>query len=148
MRPHEQSSREPMPPLYVGTWHLVPELSLYALGTPPVSGTYEISQSRDGVSFRVRWRLDGDEADRSSEFGGKTDGSRIALPASGGPDSFSIEAVDDRTLDSSAFRGEKRVAWARRVASADGDLLAVVQEAAGPQGELLRNFQVYRRADR
>ena len=34
----------------------------------------------------------------------------------------------------------------RRVASADGTLLAVVQELAGGGGRRTRNFQIYRRA--
>ncbi len=37
------------------------------------------------------------------------------------------------------------VSYARRVASADGTLLAVVQEGPQPNGGRFRNFQVYRR---
>lgn len=53
--------------------------------------------------------------------------------------------MDGRTLDSAALRGGETIAYARRVASADGSLLAVVQEGARPQGGRFRNFQVYRR---
>ncbi|HET6681537.1 MAG TPA: hypothetical protein VFG84_10090 [Gemmatimonadaceae bacterium] len=52
----------------------------------------------------------------------------------------------DDTLDSAAFRVDHRVAYARRVVSADSTLLAVVQEIIGADGTPVRNFQGYRRA--
>lgn len=93
--------------------------------------------------------MPGDTADKSTRFGGVADGSRVASPASEvGPDGYSLTHVDDATLDSAAYRGTTRVAYARRVASNEGMLLAVVQESLAPDGTPLRNFQVYRRAAR
>ena len=93
---------------FIGTWELVPELSLYETGAPqPLPGA-------EG-----------------------------APP--GAPDALTLTRIDDRTLDSAALRGGEVIAWARRVASRDGALLAVVQEATGADGRRTRNFQVYRR---
>ncbi len=135
--------------LYLGVWTLVPELSLYEIGDPPASGVYEIRAASDGrVMFGVRWRARDDDESREIAFGGPPDGSAQPLPApaEGAPDALAITRVDGRTLDSEALRGGRRLAWARRVASADGSLLAVVQEIATPGGGHARNFQVYRRA--
>ncbi|MBW4462039.1 MAG: hypothetical protein KME47_17630 [Nodosilinea sp. WJT8-NPBG4] len=49
------------------------------------------------------------------------------------------------TLDSTALAGGVAIASARRVASKDGALLAVVQEQTDTTGGRTRNFQVYRR---
>ncbi len=133
--------------LYLGTWQLVPELSLYAQGEPPAVGVYVLSGEGDRVQAAIRWRMPGDEDWRSTGFSGAVDDSRQALEpaAPGAPDAFSLRRVDARTLDSAAWAGETRLAWARRRASADGALLAVVQEGLLPDGGSFRNFQVYRR---
>lgn len=133
---------------YLGTWLLIPELSVYATGTPPASGRYVIVRASDGqLELAVTWRMPGDTSDRFTRFGGRSDGSRTQLPATdSGPDAFSLTHIDDCTLDSAAWRGENRVAYARRVTSGDGTLLAVVQEVTASDGATVRNFQVYRRA--
>lgn len=135
---------------YVGEWTLIPELSLYANGVPPASGHYSIARAPDGrLALEVRWHMPEDSEERSTRFGGLSDGSRVVLPLSDrGPDAFSLTHVDDRTLDSAAFRGPTRIAYARRVVSEDGTLLAVVQEALAPDSTAVRNFQLYRRAAR
>ncbi|HET8772087.1 MAG TPA: hypothetical protein VFM71_13975 [Gemmatimonadaceae bacterium] len=135
---------------YVGEWALIPELSLYTSGVPPISGHYNIARvGEDQLALEVVWRMPGDTADKSTRFGGRADGSRVALPASEhGPDAYSLTHVDERTLDSAAYRGTVRLAYARRIASDDGMLLAVVQEALAPDGTPVRNFQLYRRAAR
>ncbi len=133
---------------YIGEWVLIPELSLYASGVPPVAGRYTIACRADGhLTLEITWRMDGDATDRSTRFGGPADGSRVALPPSEfGPDAFTLTHVAEDTLDSAAFRGTQRLAYARRVVSADQTLLAVVQEAIAPDGVPVRNFQLYRRA--
>ena len=134
---------------FIGRWELIPEMSLYAVGEPPAAGLYVIEEPVPGtMQFRVTWRMHGDQEDRSTGFAGPSDGSRTGLPVTvaGAPDALTITRVDERTLDSAALRGEERVAYARRVVSTDGALMAVVQEAVTPSGDRLRNFQVYRRA--
>ncbi|HRQ79268.1 MAG TPA: hypothetical protein PLY94_11785 [Gemmatimonadaceae bacterium] len=135
---------------YIGEWELLPELSLYASGIPPALGRYSIAQLGEGqLALEVRWRMPGDSEDRSTKFGGVADGSQAALPPSGsGPDAFSLTHVNESTLDSAAFRAGTRIAYARRVVSADGALLAVVQEHIDATGTPVRNFQLYRRAAR
>ena len=61
---------------YVGSWDLVPELSLYAAGSPPASGRYEITSDAHSarLHLRVTWRMPGDADDRTTEFGGVADG--------------------------------------------------------------------------
>lgn len=84
-------------------------------------------------------------------FEGPPDGSRQTLPSddprSASQVTFSLTRVDSRTLDSRAFRDDVEIAYARRVVSEDGDLLAIVQEGSRPDGDRFRNFQLYRRVD-
>lgn len=135
-------------PAYLGSWALLPELSLYAAGVAPASGMYRILPGEHGaLQLEVTWRMPGEERERTTTFGGRPDGNPIALPGGGapGPDAFTLTHVDAQTLESAALRAGEVVAWAKRVVSADGTLLAVVQEALTPAGERVRNFQVYRR---
>ncbi len=132
---------------YLGTWTLLPELSLYSVGTPPSAGAYVIEQETTGtLSLRVRWQMPGDNTEHTVQFGAPPDGTRVPVEgATTGPDALTLTHIDAHTLDSTALRGSVQVAYARRVVSADGSLLAVVQETGQSDGARLRNFQVYRR---
>jgi hypothetical protein len=131
---------------YLGVLELLPELSLYAYGPLPISGIYRIEASAQGIRFRITWKMQADGPEQATEFGGPADGVRQPLPQGGaGPDSFTITRVDAATLDSAAWRGDQVIAYARRAVSADGSLMAVVQEGMLPDGQRFRNFQVYRR---
>ena len=127
---------------YLGTWQLIPELSIYQSGEPPASGVYVISADGDNINFDISWT---DLAGQSHElaFGGPLDGYLYETDAHG-VTHVMYEAIDERTLDSTAFVDELIVLYARRVASADGELLAVSQTQPGEQGAVT-NFQVYRR---
>lgn len=133
---------------YYGTWDLIPELSLYEFGPVPASGTYTIEPAEVGVRIRMSWTLTPDGPESHTEFAGTTDGSTQILDsgkAAGSPVTFSLTRLDSRTLESRAFRGEEEFAFARRVVSHEGDLLAIVQEGRHRDGTRFRNFQVYRR---
>jgi hypothetical protein len=133
--------------LFLGTWELVPELSLYDWGPRPAWCTYAIRPDAGGVRVEMRYAVEPGGPEQTVAFGGPADGSPQPLGgAAGGPDAFSLTRVDARTLDSAALRAGETLAHARRVASADGRLLAVVQEGPRPDGGRFRNFQVYRRA--
>jgi hypothetical protein len=135
----------------LGTWELVPELCLYEGRRQPAEGRYVIAAAGEGaLSLTVRWRMTDEDDWHEASFGGPCDGSSQAappLPAAvpGAPDRFTLTRVDAGTLDSATFVGGVEIASARRVASADAELLAVVQEARMPAGSRVRNFQVYRR---
>lgn len=130
---------------FLGTWELIPELSLYQQGPCPVWAEYEI-QERDGnLHLRVAWEME-DGGRSETAFGGPPDGSLRSIEAPG-VTGLRIERRDPHTLDSCAESDGEVVAWARRVASRDARLLAVVQEGRAGDGARFRNFQVYRRAE-
>lgn len=137
----------PSDDLYLGSWELVPELSLHEFGPLPAGCDYELAERDGEVRVGMRWTLEPGGEELRQEFGGPADGSRLPLDESGAV-SFSLTRVDARTLESRAFRGGEELAFARRVASRDGDLLAIVQEGRRPDGGTFRNFQVYRRRPR
>lgn len=128
---------------FIGLWELLPELSIYQTGTPPVAGTYAISQSEGRITFDIEWQPAGGEVQTMS-FGAPADGATEDL---GGGNSMTLDVVDKNTLDSTAFAQDQKIAYARRSVSADGQLLAVMQEAIKAPDKTTRNFQVYRRAD-
>ena len=111
-----------MSDLFLGSWVLVPELSLYDFGSPPLSGVYEISGSGSTLQFRISWIPGDGGPERSIDYAGPADGSpQIVVPD--GPaasDSFQVIRINDRTLDTTAFRNGETLAYARRVASHRG----------------------------
>lgn len=140
-----------MPDLFLGDWRLLPELSLYAQGAPPASGIYTIREGSAGLELSLRWTAEPGGPEMAMAFGGPPDGSvqpfvPVHSAPAGAPDGLRITRVDARTLDSEALLGEQVVAYARRVASEDGSLLAVLMEHRHADGRHVRNFQVYRRA--
>jgi hypothetical protein len=129
-------------PHYLGIWILIPELSLYQTGTPPLSGRYTISENETEVHFEIEWvDINGDE--HILTFGGSHDGARHPITAPGVTE-VSFMGVDDHTLDSTAYDNGEVVMSARRVVSKDGTLLAVSQVIHTAEGKS-SNFQVYRR---
>jgi len=149
LRSHSQCKVKAMNDTFLGVWLLIPELSLYQFGEPPVSGRYEITANDDQITFAVSWTATEGGPELSTAFGGHPDGRPIALPVAAGataPDTFTITRIDHQTLDSEALMNGQSVSYARRRVSNDGTLLSVVQEAHLPDGRVMRNFQVYRRA--
>lgn len=145
MPPFPQGARNPAimnTEKYIGIWLLLPELSIYQLGEPPVSGRYSINSIGDNIKIAIEWK-DISGTDHSLSFGGPLDGIKHESEASGFTDVM-YEKIDDATLDTTAFNGENVLLYARRVASNAGDLLAVSQVTFTDNCEF-SNFQVYRR---
>lgn len=138
------------PDCYIGTWVLVPELSLYEWGPVPTSCTYVITGTPTGIQVEMRYAVEGGTSEQLVTYAGPVDGSRQSLsaaPGAPGPDGFALTRVDGRTLDSTAMRGGEVLAYARRVVSLDGQLMSIVQQGQRPEGTRYRNFQVYRRGN-
>lgn len=136
-------STDPLADRYVGVWILVPDLCLYEQGECPASGRYEISQADGRVQIAISWRAQ-DGSEHEVKFGSANDGSRTESSAPG-VSHLSITRVSESILDSSAFLADREIAYARRSASMDGQLLSTVQVGYRPDGSSFRNFQVYRR---
>jgi hypothetical protein len=132
---------------FLGRWQLVPELSQYELGEPPQSGIYAVESSGGVLSVDIIW-VDGKGQAGQTSYGGPMDGSLIELEAAASGSEadthLTLTRIDGATLDSAVLLEGEVVAWARRIASADGELLSVVQAGSDPEGRPFRNFQVYR----
>lgn len=127
---------------YLGEWELVPELSIYQSGEPPLAGRYSLRLDGNRIEIAVNW-TDQEFNPFEMHFGGPLDGERHDYE---GPEvtHVSYRQVDERTLDSTAFSNDRVLLYAKRVASEDGRLLAISQTMSVEEGEAT-NFQVYRR---
>lgn len=127
---------------YLGKWKLIPELSHYDVGQAPESGTYFIEEVDDQIAIAIHWTSGG--KDMSVQFSGPADGRQIE---SGYPgiDSYSVLHEDDYTLSGDAMTGDAQVSRAIRRVSMDGNLMSIIQENAGGNGEMIRIYQVYQR---
>jgi hypothetical protein len=58
---------------------------------------------------------------------------------------LSLQRIDDRTLESTAWNGEAAVVHAKRVARSDGRLLVLLQASVAGLRPAVRTSQVYER---
>lgn len=129
---------------FLGAWELLPESSEYELGDPPAEGLYTISSDGDRYHFEIAWKT---AAGRHFEtgFSGIPDGRPYAYEDPQVADALSLTRVDESTLDSESFRGEVRLAHARRVLMEDGRMMRVSQSGQAPDGETFQNISYYRK---
>ncbi len=129
---------------FLGMWVLDVATCQYEQGDPPQSGSYEITQNGDTLTFRMSWvDAEGDAHDMS--FSGKPDG--VPVPFDGGPlaDSLSISLPKDDQLDSAAFLDGQELMRASRILSADHASLDILQVVKLPDGSTPTNRATYRR---
>jgi hypothetical protein len=129
---------------FVGTWILDSAQSLYEFGTPPQSGIYRIEPNQTGYLVTMEW-VDAEGKDFRQMYTGVPDGGEYPYGDVSASPSMSMTRVDERTLDSSAFKDGKRIAYGRRVLSEDGKDMTVVQSGTSPEGIEFNNFTVYRK---
>lgn len=127
---------------YNGRWRLIPELCIYQSGEPPNSGSYEIQTEGGLVQFKIEW-TDQSAESHTISFGGPVDGTKLDSDAPG-VSAVSYEKINDSSLNSTAFDGDKILLYAQRVVSSDGNLMAVSQVIYSGESSTA-NFQVYRR---
>jgi hypothetical protein len=123
---------------------LIPELSVYQAGESLVSSYYIISMIDDFVDLDVSWSTVDNPQPQFASYAGPCDGTRLKIDAAD-IEYLAFDCISPSVLVSSGYTGDARVMYTRRVVSDDGQLLSVMQEAQGPDGTVLRNFQVFRR---
>ena len=129
---------------YLGVWILIPELSHYEKGQPPLNGKYTISGDDAHIHFDVEW-TDAQQAPHTLEFGGALNGQKHEVHAPGITSVVYLK-IDDNTLDTTAYNDDEVVIYARRLVSQRNELLTVLQRTHTPEGSF-SNFQVYWRED-
>ena len=130
--------------LWAGEWTMIPSLSFYDHGSAPLWGRYAIAQHQDSVRFEIAWQpVSGDEMQIA--FSGPL-GPRHAVTDIPGITHAQYTAETDQVLISRAFDGETERAYAARRVADDGQMMAVRQRNALPDGSVSQIFQVYRRS--
>jgi len=128
---------------FLGTWILDADQNDYTFGPEPQAGTYVIAAQDAGYHITMAWTTPAGEAHEMA-YDGTPDGKRYPADAPGF-DAMSMTRVDDHTLDSAAYVGEQRIAYARRVLSADQQTMTVTQSGNKPDGTAFTNTSVYQR---
>jgi hypothetical protein len=107
---------------------------------------YTVSSDGDRYHFGIAWRtVDGQRFETG--YSGIPDGRQHAFEDPQAADALSLTRVDSSTLDSASFKGETRLAHARRELLEDGRIMRVTQSGQSPGGKTYRNIAYYRRVD-
>jgi len=129
---------------FLGAWVLDPAACNYSLGAPPREGRYTIS--RDGQALTVRMEWVDDSGMRLADAFSAVPNGQLQSYRGAGIDHISMSLLDDKILDSAAYRGDLRVMLARRILSADHRTMTVVMSGPKGDGSSWENRAVYRRA--
>jgi hypothetical protein len=130
---------------FLGRWVLDPASSRYTFGDLPAEAALEISRDGERLVVHIAW-VDGDGRRQTVTFAAVPDGRPTPTDVPGA-DTFALDLVDDRRLDSWASRDGDVVARATRQLSPDGRRLTIVQTAIVPSGAH-DDLSVYVRTDR
>jgi hypothetical protein len=132
--------------LFLGNWQLQPELSEYAHGEPPAEGIYRISRYGEGYKFDIAWTTaEGQQVEAS--YIGIPDGELYPYENPKIAEAISLTRVDELTLDSESFKGERRIAHARRELVDNRNRMRVTQSGETPDGVIFKNISYYRKLD-
>lgn len=131
---------------FLGTWELDPTHLDYELGQPPKQGTYTIKASAERYLISMSW-ITPDNQDMQMHYEAIPDGKVYPYTNTPGVDAMSMTRVDDRTLDSAAFKDGVQINYARRKLSEDGLTMTILQSGATPDGGEYRNTAVYKKQE-
>ncbi len=129
---------------FLGIWDLDAATCVYEQSDPPSSGSYTISESKHGLTFRMAW-TDTDGEQHVHSFSCMPDGQ--PKPFNGGElaDAISVTAVSPVELNSAAFYQGRQLMTAARTLKDGGIVMEVRQSVLLPDGTQPTNFACYRR---
>lgn len=129
---------------FLGRWVLDPASCRYTYGEPPLAASLDFSRDGERLVVDIAW-TDAQGQRHALTYAAVPDG-RPTPTFAPGADTFGLELVDDRRLDSWASREGEIVARATRQLSPDGRRLTIVQTALVAAGAL-DDLSVYVRPD-
>ncbi len=129
---------------FLGKWALDVESCDYEQGDAPLSGSYEISEEGDRLTFRMQW-VDAEGEPHDMSFGGIPDGEPVPFAGGDLADALSITAASSDRLNSSAFLKGTELMIATRSLSADGRTMHITQTVRLPDGSEPTNRSTYHR---
>jgi hypothetical protein len=136
----------PSPQPFVGTWELDPDpaQTVYQHGAPPRQGVYIIAYDGHQLHFDMQWTT-AEGAERSQQIDVIPNGREQPYENPAVADTVCYTPVDQFTLDSTATKQGRVVAYARRVLSPNGNTMTITQSGTTSKGAHFENRSVYRR---
>jgi hypothetical protein len=129
---------------FLGDWELEPESCVYEQSAPPRTGSYSISEGRDGLTFDMAW-TDAEGENHEYGFAAMPDGKPHAFPGGDLADALSVTALSQTELNSAAFYKGRELMTATRTLVDEGAFMEVRQSVLLPDGTRPVNFARYRR---
>ncbi|MCB0643110.1 MAG: hypothetical protein KDC44_15780 [Phaeodactylibacter sp.] len=131
------------PTHFLGTWHLIPEKSDYAHGTPPVAATYQFQSGEKGsLAVSIQW-TDAEGQSLGVDYTIIPDGKKRAYENPAVADEVMSEFESDRVLNSMTYRSGAVIAFATRIIDETG-MMKVLQRFYTPDGNHFDNLQYYK----
>ncbi|BDD08885.1 hypothetical protein FUAX_13170 [Fulvitalea axinellae] len=129
---------------FLGKWTLLAERSEYEAGQPPKSATYEFRDAGNAdLGVTIEW-ADAEGQEHRIDYRITVDGKRKSYENPEIADEVMSEYVGENGLNSSTYKGGKRIMFAARLIGEDG-VMRVSQKMLGPDGREFENVQYYRK---
>jgi hypothetical protein len=116
--------------------------SKFSPGPPPQSAIVTFEESGNGVK-RSGEAVNADRNKASFEYTAQYDGKDYPVTGNPNVDTVSLKRVNDRTVEATLNKDGNVVTNARRVVSADGKTLTPTITGTNPQGQKVKNVQVF-----
>lgn len=133
-----------MSDLFLGFWVMDAAHNIYEVGTPPLNGSYEITDEGGAYRFTMAWTA-ADGTSYQIDYRTIPDGQMHPYENPAQADALRTTRVDDRTLESESIKGGVVIAHGRRVLSEDGQTMFITQSGQRPDGTRFENRSVYYR---
>lgn len=127
---------------FLGVWTLNRDQSKYELGQPPQEGKYTIEPDDNGLKITMEWTTVQGQS-FNQVYHSIPDGKSYPYPDNPAVDAFSTTLIDEKTLDTTATKGEAVVSYARRRLSDDGQTMIITMSGTTPQGDPYTNLAIY-----
>jgi len=126
---------------FLGKWMLNPDRSNYELGEPPQSGTYEILEKDQILTFKMAWK-DSAGDHHEMEYSEICDGKFHEYPVKEIADELCLRLKSESLLESIAKKGGKIVLSAKRELITDTEM-KVTMSGRMPEGKSYDNVSWY-----
>ena len=130
---------------FQGLWKLQPEYSNYEFGIPPQEGIYSLQLDDLGwLTVNMHW-ISSIGHERKMEFKGRLNEGVFPYDADKSADMIGFELNSPNILISTAFKKEKKIAWAERCLDSTGNQMTITIFGRLKDGQIYKNKDIFYR---
>ncbi|MBB3700106.1 hypothetical protein KMW28_14955 [Flammeovirga yaeyamensis] len=130
--------------LFLHTWELIPELSIYENGIPPKSASYTFKEGKEGkLDVSIQW-IDAEDQSFTIDYTITPDGKRYDHENKAQANEVMSEFISYNQLNSYTYKGGELIVEAKRII-ADNGIMKVTRRMILSEEKSFTNLQFYKK---